>query len=173
MKKALLLAFVPLLASAAEITGEWRLQLIRFGEQFASARVNLKAEGTKLTGTLNELKLEGSVEGDHMALTATRPDGSEWGKFDGKIQADQLSGTVKQGTEELGWKGERISAVKAAAATHTFEPTAFHRVFSGGIAPVLHLNPGDTVKTSTVDAGGMQKTCAVPWVAIRRPDPST
>jgi amidase len=154
MKKAILLAFLPLLASAADITGEWRLQLIRFGEQFVSARVNLKAEGTKLTGTLNELKLEGSVDGDHVALTATRPDGNEWGKFDGTIQSDQLSGTVKQGTEEFGWKGERIPAVKVTAATHTFEPTAFHRVFSGAIVPVLHLNPGDTVKTNTVDAGG-------------------
>jgi acetamidase/formamidase len=35
-----------------------------------------------------------------------------------------------------------------------FEPTVFHRVFSGTISPALHLNPGDTIKTWTVDAGG-------------------
>jgi hypothetical protein len=35
--------------------------LVRFGEEFADARVELKTEGTKLTGTLNEL-LEGTVE---------------------------------------------------------------------------------------------------------------
>jgi acetamidase/formamidase len=27
-------------------------------------------------------------------------------------------------------------------------------VFSGAIVPVLHINPGDTIKTTTVDAGG-------------------
>jgi amidase len=154
MTKAILLMFLPLLAPAADITGEWRLRLIRFGEEFASARVNLKADGTKVTGTLNELKLEGALDGDHIALTATRPDGNEWGKFDGQVQGDALSGTVKQGTEEFNWKAQRVPAAKTTAATHTFEPTAFHRVFSGSIAPVLHINPGDTIKTTTVDAGG-------------------
>jgi hypothetical protein len=46
MMKTLVLAVLPLIANAADVTGEWNLRLIRFGEQFASARVNLKAEGT-------------------------------------------------------------------------------------------------------------------------------
>jgi amidase len=158
MKKAILLLLVPLLAAAADITGEWNLRLIRFGEEFAPARVNLKAEGTKLTGTLNELKLEGTVDGDHLSLTATRPNGDEWGKFDAKIQGDELSGTVKQGTDEFGWKAHRMAIVSSAPVTHTFEPTAFHRVFSGSITPGLHIHPGDTIKTTTVDAGGGDKT---------------
>jgi amidase len=153
MTKAILFVFLPLLATA-DITGEWHVRLIRFGEEFASARVNLKAEGSKVTGTLNELKLEGTVDGDHVGLTATRPDGNEWGKFDGQIQGDDVSGTVKQGAESFGWKGRRVVAPKTVPTTHTFAPTAFHRVFSGSITPVLRINPGDTVRTTTVDAGG-------------------
>jgi len=38
---------------------------------------------------------------------------------------------------------------------HDFEPTEFHRVFSDAIPPVLHIFPGDTVRTWTVDAGGV------------------
>ena len=38
--------------------------------------------------------------------------------------------------------------------THVFEPTVFQRQFAGTIAPVLHINPGDTIQTTTVDAGG-------------------
>ena len=36
-----------------------------------------------------------------------------------------------------------------------FEPKEFHRVFSGAIPPVFHIYPGDSVKTWSVDAGGM------------------
>ena len=49
-------------------------------------------------------------------------------------------------------RGAPVTA--AAPRTHTFEPTKFHRQFSGTIDPVLHINSGDTVKTTTVDAGG-------------------
>ncbi|MCU1329268.1 MAG: Acetamidase/Formamidase [Bryobacterales bacterium] len=107
-----------------------------------------------VTGTLNELKLAGTVQGDHVNLTAARPNGKEWGKFEGQLQGDDLAGSVKQGAEEFAWKAHRASATAAAPATHTFEPTRFHRAFSGSIAPALHINPGDEVRTITVDAGG-------------------
>jgi len=42
---------------------------VRFGEEFADARVEFKTEGTKLTGTLNELKLEGTAENDTLKFT--------------------------------------------------------------------------------------------------------
>lgn len=154
MTKVMLLLCFPLVAWAADVTGQWNLHLVRFGEEYAAARVDLKAEGTKLIGTLNELKLEGSLEGDHLRITAVRPDGSEWGKFEGRVQDEDISGTVKQGQEEFGWKAHRAEVVHAQPKTHHFEPTTFHRVFSGAIAPVLHINPGDTIETTTVDAGG-------------------
>ena len=154
MTRTMLLLFLPVFAWAADITGRWNLHLVRFGEEFAAARVELKTEGTRLTGTLNELKLEGTVDGDRLHITATRPDGKEWGKFEGRVQGDAIDGTVKQGEDELGWKARRERDSAAGPKTHVFEPSAFHRVFSGAIAPVLHINSGDTIKTTTVDAGG-------------------
>ncbi len=38
--------------------------------------------------------------------------------------------------------------------SHQFEPTQFQHDFSDAIKPVLRINPGDTVETWSVDAGG-------------------
>lgn len=150
----MLVLCLPLLLHGADVSGSWHLRLIRFGEEFASVRVDLKSDGSKVTGTLNELKLEGTSDGDHVKITAWRPDGKEWGKFDGRLQGDEIAGTVKQPEDEFSWKARREKLASGPPKTHSFEPTAFHRVFSGAIAPVLHINPGDTIKTTTVDAGG-------------------
>src|SRR5262245_3816392 len=139
MTRALLLVTLSVSAYAADITGQWNFRLIRFGEEVNPARVELKAEGSKLTGTINELKVEGTVEGDQVHIKVVRPNGSEWGKLDGRINGDTLTGTVKQGNDEFNWKATRApAAVAAAPKTHTFEPTQFHRVFAGTIPPALH-----------------------------------
>ena len=154
MIKAMLFVSLSVSAWAADVSGQWNLHLVRFGEQFASARVELKTEGSKLTGTLNELKLEGTVEGDHIHFKGIRPNGQEFGTLDGRIEGDRISGTVKQGTDEFAFNARRVVATTAAPRTHNFEPTVFHRQFSGAITPALHINSGDTIKTTTVDAGG-------------------
>ena len=153
-KCTLLVSLLPLLASAADLTGTWNLKLIRFGDEFAAARVELKADGTKLTGTLNELKLEGSVDGDRVRITATRPNGDSWGKLDGLVRDDQMTGLVTRDKEEFEWKARRALDAGTVTQTRVFEPTKFHRQFSGSIEPALHINSGDTVRTTTVDADG-------------------
>ena len=145
---------LPSAALAAEVNGWWNVHMERFGDQFAAARVQLESNGPKITGTLNELKLEGTLEGDHLQLTARRPNGNEWGKIDCTVQGDEMSGTGHQGTDEFVIKARRAKEITAAPQTRTFEPTAFHRVFSGAIPPVMHINPGDTIRTTTVDAAG-------------------
>jgi hypothetical protein len=53
------------------------------------------------------------------------------------------------------WSAHR-AAVRPSSAPprHDFRPTVFYREFSGSKQPVLHLWPGDSVHTQTVDAGG-------------------
>ena len=150
----MLFVFLPLLGAAADVTGSWNLKLIRFGEEFAAARVELKVDGSKLTGTLNELKLDGTFQNDTVSLVATRPNGDAFGKLEGRVQGDEMSGTGKQGEDEFTWTARRAAKNSASPQTRTFEPTKFHRVFSGGIAPEMRINPGDTIRTTTVDAGG-------------------
>lgn len=155
MTRALLATLLSLCAAAAaDFSGSWNLHLVRFGDQFAAARVDLKADSGKLTGTLNELKLSGTATADSLHLTAIRPDGKEWGTFDGKLKGDEISGTVKRGDDEFSWIASRAPSTTAAPQTRDFEPTRFHRQFSGAIPPALRINPGDTIRTTTVDAGG-------------------
>jgi hypothetical protein len=53
------------------------------------------------------------------------------------------------------WSARRAAIPPHAPQVHDFEPTEFHRVFSDAIPPVLRIFPGDTVRTWTVDAGGV------------------
>ncbi|WP_204310655.1 hypothetical protein, partial [Escherichia coli] len=38
---------------------------------------------------------------------------------------------------------------------HEFVPERFYREFSAFNPPVLHVNPGDTIHTATIDAAGI------------------
>ena len=69
MTRAALYVFLPLVAAAADITGSWNLTVVRFSKVTSAGRVELKTEGTKLTGTLNA-KLEGTSENDTVKITA-------------------------------------------------------------------------------------------------------
>jgi amidase len=161
LTKLLAFCWLAAAAQAADISGKWMLHLIRAGEEFSPARVELKVDNGKLTGTLNELTLTGTVNGDDLEIVATRPDGDQFGKMKGKIVGSELKGTVQRGSDEMGWVMRRMAIVNAAPRNHTFVPTVFHRVFSGSIEPALHINPGDTVKTTTVDAGGRDENGTV------------
>lgn len=154
---SLLLLLAPsFAAAAADLTGEWTLKLFQFGDSIP-ARVQLKADGKQITGTLNELKLTGTSSGETFTIKAVRPNGEPWGEFTGRMQNEnQLAGSAKRGTDEMTWEAKRVPPPSANTApkTHTFVPTKYQRQFSGAIEPVLHVNPGDTIQTTTVDAGG-------------------
>jgi len=151
-----ILVFATILLSApADISGAWILHIVQFGEETSPARVELKVDGDKVTGTLNELKVEGTISGEVLKIKATRPNGEEFGVLEGRLTGAELRGTAKAGEETIVWVARRVPAPPSVAPqTRTFEATEFHRYFSGTIAPALHINPGDTVKTTTVDAGG-------------------
>src|SRR4051794_24296404 len=154
MPRAILVLLLPLLAAAADLTGQWRSVMVRFGEETSPARFDLKAEGAKVSGSFRDLKLSGTLEGDLLRFTASNSGGKVEATFEGRVQGDEIAGTVKTpDNEQLPWKARRAQTA-ASPQTRAFEPTAFQRVFSGGIKPVLHINPGDTIKTTTVDAGG-------------------
>jgi amidase len=149
----LLLLALALTLDAADLAGSWRFSLISFGEEVAPAKLDLKLDGDKITGNLNELKIDGAVQNGTIRFTATR-EGKEFGTFEGRINGAELTGTARIHGDDMSWVARRPTLPTAAPQTRTFEPTMFHRSFSGTISPALHINPGDTVRTWTVDAGG-------------------
>ncbi len=144
-------------AKPVDLSGGWVLYLIRSGEKFDPARVELKEDGNKLNGTLNELKLAGTIHGQSVDLTAIRANGDEFGKLKIEVVGVELRGTLRRGTASTNLEMHRIGGEGMLPQTRTFVPIAYSRVFAETVAPVLHINPGDTIKTTTVDAGGFDE----------------
>jgi amidase len=155
MKKlALLLLVLGAALSAADIAGTWNFNLVSFGEDLAYAKLDLKLDGEKLSGKLNELTVAGTVQGNAVKFTLTRPNGDKFGEFEGQLNGSEMGGTGHRDKDEYRWAAKRVAVSTATPQTRTFEPASFHRWFSGAIPPALHINPGDTIRTWTVDAGG-------------------
>jgi acetamidase/formamidase len=149
------LLFAASLAAAADASGEWEFAGIRLGDT-NYARLSLSVDGDKLTGNFNDLKIAGTFKDDKLTFKTKRSNGSDQGDFSGFLRDDALEGTAEwSGEGSVKWSAKRVKAPPAVPKVHDFEPTEFHRVFSDAIAPVLHIFPGDTVRTWTVDAGGI------------------
>jgi len=156
---ALLVCLTPaFLLAQTTIAGDWQLTEDVFGNAFRQ-RLTLKTDGTTLTGTLGRRALEGAITGNAVRFTIKNDDATD--EFTGTIGADGMSGThVHTDKDEhnnfkRSWSATRVPARRTEAPQrHEFVPTAFPRQFSASIPPVLHIWPGDTVHTTTVDAGG-------------------
>jgi acetamidase/formamidase len=140
---------------AADVSGDWEFAGTSLGDT-KYARVTFHTDGEKLTGRLSEITLEGRVKEDEITFTGKRG-GGKFGDFFGKIADDKIEGTAHYDGQEVKWKARRFAIPPSSPQTHDFEPKEFHRVFSDSIAPVLHIFPGDTVNTWSVDAGGVDR----------------
>ena len=158
----LCIAFVNLgLAQSTDpISGEWFITRELFGNTITQ-RFTLKLDKGKVTGAFaSGKKLEGTLQGNTLHLiardefstiecTATVSGGTISGKF-----VETLISNPKDVNES------RITATRVPAPRggppqrHEFTPTIFYREFSASPPPVLHIWPGDSVHTTTVDAGG-------------------
>jgi len=163
---ACLLAAFALAAPAAEadasadLTGEWEMTTMVFGSPLAE-RMALAVENGKITGTSSGRPVTGTVEGDRIRFETKDRDGTV-NSYEGRLEGGKLSGTATitqepwGETPRLSWSAKRPAAGKPAAPrTLDYEPKDFHRVFSAQIDPVLRIWPGDTVRTRTVDAAGV------------------
>ncbi len=170
-KVLLLLLFVPgvLLARSAQetsrlantgVSGRWVVNTDFYGATIYF-RMVLKQEGEKLSGDFDGDKLEGTLKGNNVYFLAKDEQG---GTDEGKatFQGGIITGTVvfthsddPARPETHKFTAELVPARRAAAPQrHEFVPTTFHRQFSAANKPVLTIAPGDTVHTTTVDAGG-------------------
>ncbi len=145
-------AFCQIVSSPA---GTWVSNLKEF-EDNNYDRLQLELSGTKLTGKLGEDNFEGTFQngriegtvkvGPHVTL-----------RLSGMLTGDRIegAGSIAGQNIDLRWEASREPPKSTGPPkTYTFEPTRFEHYFSDAIQPVLHLNPGDTVKTWSVDAGG-------------------
>jgi acetamidase/formamidase len=146
-------------AAQTPVSGNWLLTEDVFGNPL-HRRLTLRVDGSTLSGSLGRQSLEGSLNGDAIRFLIKGGDSTD--EYSGTVRADGMSGTVvhtQPGEKStMKWQAKRIpSRREGPPQRHEFVPTTFHRQFSAATPPVLKIWPGDTVHTTTVDAGGMDE----------------
>lgn len=156
----LIWAGVPGLAQTPSLSGRWIVTQDFFGTP-RYGRLQLEQSGSKLTGDLNGNKLEGTVTGNavHFIARSAQNDTME---VKGTLRGGVLSGTLVAVDPENPQHPYNFTLTARPAPPlqhraprrHDFTPTVFYRQFSARNKPVLTVAPGDTIHTTTVDAGG-------------------
>jgi amidase len=155
---------------AADISGNWISEVTTaFGES-QYARVALHIDAGKLSGSWGASKLQGALSGNKVTISLTAPGGRSGGILAGAVSGADLSGdgslSIQRGgggraagTGEMSkvtWKLTREpQPPPGGAKTWDFDPKIFYSYYSAANPPALRIFPGDTVKTWTVDAGGI------------------
>jgi len=161
-KPGLLLLAAGLLSAQTtpNVSGKWIVIADFFGTPM-NLTLELNQQGDKLTGKLDRDGLEGTLSSNSLVFLAKDEHG---GKTDvkGILQNGALSGTaVFTFSDDPGhpathsFTATRVAQRRTGAPQrHEFTPTTFYRQFSSTTKPVLNVFPGDTIHTTTVDAGG-------------------
>jgi len=152
-----------------DASGEWVGQLSGpFDSQYTAQynHVTLNATGPKLTGTWGPYTLTGTVTGSKVDLTLTDSAGKPAGALTGTMVEDAFSGTgsvildrrARSGSApsptEVRWNLTRAATPPAMPKTYDYDPKVFYGTYSAAEPPVLHIFPGDTINTRTIDTAG-------------------
>ena len=149
---ALALSTTAYAQSSPSLDGDWINVLTRFdNKQYQRMKLTRSGDTLRAEGTV--LKLSGKISGKKVELEGKDDDGDAI-KINGVLEGSEMRGTLVSKDATFDWLAYPTKPRPANPTTHTFEPKEFHRQFSGAIPPALHIHPGDTVKTWTVDAGG-------------------
>jgi acetamidase/formamidase len=161
--------------SQVALAGRWVVTAEYLGTPI-NMSLELTQQADKLTGNFAGDKLEGSVSGNSVHFLAKDDrGGSEEGT--GTVQGDSMGGTLIyiDGSNPSHPMNVAFNATRAPKRSpnppqrHDFVPTTFYRQFSPTIKPALTVSPGDTIHTTTVDAGGTDEK-GVPRVMGGNPE---
>ena len=131
-------------AQAPSAAGDWTF---RMSGDATPQRVQLVADGDTIRGQVYGQKLAGVLRGQRLTFAV--------GDFRWRanLRGDSLAGWLGIGTDSTQWNGTRYRP-PAAPRLFVLTPTTWHRQLATTVVPALRLYAGDTVRTTTVDAGG-------------------
>jgi acetamidase/formamidase len=148
------------IAATGALSGRWIVNADFFGSQIYFGLL-LEQHGENLTGNFDGDKLEGSVSGGRIHFLAKdEHGGTEEGNAtlsDGTMAGSVIFMDSSDPThpEKHSFTATRVALRREGVAKrHEFVPATFYRRFSAENKPVLTVAPGDTIHTTTVDAGG-------------------
>lgn len=162
MRWLVLLCLLASTAHAEPLDGRWIVTLDSFGVPSFYV-MKLTQTGDQVTGDFAGDKLTGTIKAGALDVTGKDNDNGY------EILKGTVKGGVLTGSVEIQFSGQNKPTTQAFTATlvrprsakptrHVFAPTQFHRQFSPLIKPALVIGAGDTIATSTVDAGGFDAT---------------
>lgn len=146
--------------NAETVNGEWLVTRDAYGNPLYH-RMTLQLENGKLSGRFWGDKLEGTVNGNALHFIA-RDEQNNTAEVVATIAGNKITGKVIE-TDAANPSDKAENAMTATRPPertvrppkrYEFTPTVFYRQFSASNKPVLEIAPGDTVHTTTVDAGG-------------------
>ena len=148
-------------ARQTTLAGRWTVTTESYGTPLLFP-LELAQQGNQVTGSFDGDKLEGTVDGNSLRFLAKDDQGGTEECTAALTQPDTLAGTLLftnagEGARATSYKftAKRVPQRRnEPARRHEFTPTTFHRQFSAANKPVLTIWPGDSVHTTTVDAGG-------------------
>ncbi|MBB3121739.1 acetamidase/formamidase [Massilia violacea] len=158
----LLCFFITSLANATA-TDAWVVKIERWGNPTYQS-MHLEQNGMDLAGTLGGDPLVGRRDGDQIAFTVTDSSSNRYvyrGTLDGAVlrgSSDHPDTNVPHRRAQHAFSARRLpQRVSTAPQRHVFLPTNYSNVFSAERDPVLTIWPGDSVRTSTIDSGGVDE----------------
>lgn len=148
-------------AAAHRADGQWVVTIDRFGNPEYST-LNLLVDGTVISGDWDGDALKGSATIRRVTFTVTDSQHRTYA-FTGRLDRGSLSGTAifpdhndPRSSLTYGFVARRVpDRPTPAPQSYNFVPTDYANSFSADRTPVLTIWPGDTVRTTTVDSGGM------------------
>ncbi|WP_067064196.1 acetamidase/formamidase family protein [Roseateles chitosanitabidus] len=151
------------LAALATTTQHWLVATDLWGTR-AYATLSLVRDGPRLSGTLDGDALQGTEDAGTLRFTARDRKGETY-TYEGRIDGQRFIG-------EADWPDSNHPGVRlrhafharllperpaGGAREHRFEPSDFSNLFTADREPVLTIWPGDTVRTRTIDSGGVDE----------------
>lgn len=144
--------------SAPSVIGRWLLTADVYGTR---RLFTLQLDGTPehLSANVNGVRVSGALQTGRLHLEGSNEHG-EKATVDAEVVAGRLTGKVLQvsnedAATEFTFSAEPVLPLIHTAQHYEFKPSVFYRQFSPSYAPALKINPGDSVHTTTVDAGGV------------------
>jgi acetamidase/formamidase len=142
------------------VSGRWSINADFFGTS-ANFSLKLIQDGNKLTGSFQGNPLEGTFQGNAVNFVARNQQGGTV-ECAATAQNNTITGTLvfnNVNDPQPPTPHPFIATLVPERGTgapqrHEFIPTTFSRQFSAANKPALTVSPGDTIHTTTVDAGG-------------------
>ena len=152
---------LPAAAQTSNLSGRWFVSTDLYGTPIYYP-LHLVQQGDKLTGDFGGDKLQGTLTSNTVQFHAVDDQGG-WEDCKATIANGLLTGTIvfvdgsdKEHPQTRQFTAKMVPVISAnkSPVRHDFTPSVFYRRFSHEIKPVLTIHSGDTIHTTTVDAGG-------------------